>query len=55
MVVVFRGLDFTPVDHSGLPPTTPIVVVMHGLTGGMTPFVFAARQLRPLKARMNRM
>ncbi|KAF9227946.1 AB-hydrolase YheT [Gyrodon lividus] len=28
------GLDFTPVDDGDMPPETPIVVVMHGLTGG---------------------
>ncbi|KIL00421.1 hypothetical protein PAXRUDRAFT_821713 [Paxillus rubicundulus Ve08.2h10] len=28
------GLDFTPVDDPDMPPDTPIVVVMHGLTGG---------------------
>ncbi|OJA21619.1 hypothetical protein AZE42_01663 [Rhizopogon vesiculosus] len=28
------GLDFTPVDDSHLTPETPIIVVMHGLTGG---------------------
>jgi hypothetical protein len=33
-----RGLDFTPVDDTHLPPETPIIVVMHGLTGGMQYF-----------------
>lgn len=28
------GLDFTPVDDTTLKDDTPIVVVMHGLTGG---------------------
>ncbi|KAF8136337.1 AB-hydrolase YheT [Boletus edulis] len=28
------GLDFTPVDDSDMSPDTPIMVVMHGLTGG---------------------
>ncbi|KAG1890972.1 AB-hydrolase YheT [Suillus subluteus] len=28
------GLDSTPVDDSHLPPDTPIIVVLHGLTGG---------------------
>lgn len=28
------GLDFTPVDDSNLRPDAPIVVVLHGLTGG---------------------
>ncbi|KAF9246540.1 AB-hydrolase YheT [Melanogaster broomeanus] len=28
------GLDFTPVDDAHMPPDTPIVVVLHGLTGG---------------------
>lgn len=30
-----RGLDFTPADDSHLPPDTPIIVVLHGLTGGV--------------------
>ncbi|KAH7930797.1 AB-hydrolase YheT [Leucogyrophana mollusca] len=28
------GLDFTPVDGGDIKPDTPIIVVMHGLTGG---------------------
>ncbi|KAL4067606.1 Alpha/Beta hydrolase protein [Scleroderma yunnanense] len=28
------GLDFTPVDSGHMAPDTPIVVVLHGLTGG---------------------
>ncbi|KAG9318460.1 Alpha/Beta hydrolase protein [Chiua virens] len=28
------GLDFTPIDDSDMPPDTPIIVVLHGLTGG---------------------
>jgi len=33
--VILRGLDFTPADDIHLTPQTPIIVVMHGLTGGM--------------------
>ena len=30
-----RGIDFTPSDHSKVPEDAPIVVVQHGLAGGM--------------------
>jgi len=33
---LLRGLDFAPFDSSRLNDDTPIIVVMHGLTGGMT-------------------
>lgn len=52
-----RGLDFTPVDDSDMPPDTPIVVVMHGLTGGTTRILFVAWvicHLMLFKGRMNR-
>ncbi|KAK7014882.1 AB hydrolase-1 domain-containing protein [Favolaschia claudopus] len=28
------GLDFAPADHSKVPPDAPIIVILHGLTGG---------------------
>lgn len=31
----YRGLDFAPSDQSKIPDDAPIVVVQHGLTGGM--------------------
>lgn len=35
-ILLLSGLDATPLNSvSHLPPTTPIVVVLHGLTGGM--------------------
>jgi hypothetical protein len=30
-----RGLDFTSFDRPWHSKTTPVIVVMHGLTGGM--------------------
>lgn len=33
-----RGLDFTPTNSDQLKPDTPLIVVMHGLTGGMSTF-----------------
>ena len=32
---ICRGIDFAPSDHSQVPEDAPIVVVQHGLTGGM--------------------
>ena len=32
---ICRGIDFTPFDQSKVPEDAPIVVVQHGLTGGM--------------------
>ena len=32
---ICRGIDFTPFDQSKVPDDAPIVVVQHGLTGGM--------------------
>jgi uncharacterized protein len=31
-----RGLDFAPIDDSTLRDDTPILVVQHGLTGGLS-------------------
>lgn len=42
LMTTIRGLDFTPVDNTHLPPETPIIVVMHGLTGGMQ-YIYTAR------------
>lgn len=39
MLTVSRGLDFAPADASGVPDDTPIIVVLHGLTGG-EPFIY---------------
>ena len=33
--LICRGIDFTPFDQSKVPEDAPIVVVQHGLTGGM--------------------
>lgn len=30
-----RGLDFVPAEKESLPDDTPVIVVMHGLTGGL--------------------
>jgi predicted alpha/beta-fold hydrolase len=38
---MLRGLDFAPIDDSSLPDETPIIVVQHGLTGGMNSVEFA--------------
>lgn len=55
IVLPRRGLDFTPVDDNNMPLDTPIIVVMHGLTGGIIFFAaWVARQLTLFKARMNR-
>jgi predicted alpha/beta-fold hydrolase len=32
-----RGLDFTPPEDDNFKLETPVIVVMHGLTGGMLP------------------
>ena len=32
---VCRGIDFTPFDQSKVPEDAPIIVVQHGLTGGI--------------------
>lgn len=55
-VLLRRGLDFTPVNDSNMPPDTPIIVVMHGLTGGTVFFVTpVARRLKLFKVHMNPM
>ena len=35
MLISCRGLDFTPNDAENFKEDAPLIVVLHGLTGGM--------------------